>query len=150
MTIKRFDLEFWKAKKELLDVITEYAEPVEIVKTDCIGKYPILGVIFDGDTDDACFYTEDGVSMSGDKIFLTVNSEKLKKYRRKKLFFFTLYWIITFLILAYQSAATVHAISTKRLVAFNVIALLFIAACLVLQTFFFIKIMKTLDDPMNQ
>ena len=52
-------------------VVTEMGEPVEIVKWNCRGLTPILAVIDDGDTDDSCFYKEDGVSLSGsDRLYV--------------------------------------------------------------------------------
>ena len=49
-------------------VFTSFGEPVEIVKWDCKGEYPILACIYDGDTDDAAFYTKDGKAMSNSDI----------------------------------------------------------------------------------
>lgn len=51
-----------------LTATTEFGEAVEIVKWDCKGKYPILAVIDDGDTDDSCFYDIHGISSSGSKL----------------------------------------------------------------------------------
>lgn len=58
-----------------LSAVTEFGEPAEIVKWDCKGKYPILATIFDGDTDDACFYDLSGVSISGSKLYLQGKEE---------------------------------------------------------------------------
>ena len=58
-----------------LSAFTEFGEPVEIVKWDCKGKYPILAVIYDGDTDDSCFYDEYGVSMSGSELTVRKTEE---------------------------------------------------------------------------
>ena len=50
--------------------VTEFGEPAEVVKWDCKGKYPILAVIYDGDTDDSCFYDKYGISMSGSRLLV--------------------------------------------------------------------------------
>lgn len=63
-----------------LSAVTEFGEPAEIVKWDCKGKYPILAVIFDGDTDDSCFYDLSGTSISGSKLYLQCKEEKRKPY----------------------------------------------------------------------
>lgn len=54
-------------------IMTLASEPVEIVKWNCRGKYPILAVIFDGDTDDCCFYTNEGISADGDRLYILLN-----------------------------------------------------------------------------
>ena len=146
MTIKKFDIDFWKKYKQVLDVITEYAEPVEIVKTDCRGKYPILAVIFDGDTDDSCFYTEEGVSMSGSKILLTINPEKFKKYKKRKFIIGAVGCLISFLCVIYQVASLAHAIDVSGKVAFNTVVLLLTAACFILTAIWFTRSMKILDS----
>ena len=57
-----FDIKYRKQiEKKELKVITSHGEPAEIVKWDCHGRYPILAVVYDGDTDDAAFYTEEGI-----------------------------------------------------------------------------------------
>ena len=48
-------------------VVTSFEEPAEIVKWDCKGQYPLLACIFDGDTDDAAFYTEEGKGVCNSK-----------------------------------------------------------------------------------
>ena len=63
-----------------VSVFTEHGEPVEIVKWDCKGKYPILACIFDGDTDDACFYDLSGVSATGSKLMVKDNNLRDWKY----------------------------------------------------------------------
>jgi len=63
-----------------LSAVTEFGEPVEIVKWDCKGKYPILAIIFDGDTDDSCFYDLSGTSISGSKLYLQGKEEERKPY----------------------------------------------------------------------
>jgi hypothetical protein len=56
-----FDIKYReRIEKKELKVITSFGEPAEIVKWDCHGRYPILAVIYDGDTDDCAFYREDG------------------------------------------------------------------------------------------
>ena len=62
-----------------LVAVTEFGEPAEIVKWDCKGKYPILAVIFDGDTSDSCFYDENGNSFS-DGSKLIVKEDISKEY----------------------------------------------------------------------
>lgn len=62
-----------------LSAVTEFGEPAEIVKWDCKGKYPILATVFDGDTDDACFYDLSGVSISGSKLYLQGKEEVQSK-----------------------------------------------------------------------
>ena len=62
---REFDLSY---KQDIIDgkvkVVTDCGEPVEIVKWNCKGNYPILAVIDDGDTSDSCFYDEEGLSSS--------------------------------------------------------------------------------------
>ena len=41
-------------------VVTSYGEPVKIVFTKGYGDYPILAVIYDGDTTDSAWYTTEG------------------------------------------------------------------------------------------
>jgi len=60
-----------------LSAVTEYGEPVEIVKWDCHGNYPILAVIFDGNTDDSCFYNTSGVSAGGSKIYIQEKEKEI-------------------------------------------------------------------------
>lgn len=71
MKTKPFDLKY-RAQIEsgYCKVFTSASEPVEIVKWDCKGKYPILAVIDDGDTHDSCFYDLQGVSMDGNDYLL--------------------------------------------------------------------------------
>jgi len=45
-------------------VFTSYGEPVEIVKWNCVGNYPLLAVFFDGNTDDAAFFDNNGKGMN--------------------------------------------------------------------------------------
>ena len=55
-------------------VVTDMGEPVEIVKWNCRGRCPILAVIDDGDTDDCCFYKDDGVSLNGaDSLYIIID-----------------------------------------------------------------------------
>lgn len=61
-------------------VLTENGESVEIVKWNCKGDFPILGVIFDGDTDDACFYNKKGISACGDKIYIVPKDNSFKSF----------------------------------------------------------------------
>ena len=43
-----------------IKVITSHGEPAKIVKWNCHGLYPLLVVMYDGNTDDAAFYTSEG------------------------------------------------------------------------------------------
>lgn len=71
-------------------VITCHGEPVEIVKWNCIGQYPILACIFDGNTDDAAFYKEngDGMSFPEHNYLITLIDEpeesKIRSYENSK------------------------------------------------------------------
>lgn len=61
----KFDIKYRKDIEEgKYKVYTSFGEPVQIVKWDCRGKWPILAVMFDGDTDDACFYDINGESIA--------------------------------------------------------------------------------------
>lgn len=61
-------------------VVTEMGEPVEIVKWNCRGRCPILAVIDDGDTDDCCFYKDDGVSLNGaDSLWILIEETPKQK-----------------------------------------------------------------------
>lgn len=80
-----FDIKLWpEIESGRYKVATEHGEPVEIVKWDCKGKYPILAVISDGDTDDSCFYGPDGVSPSSkEKLFiLTDEPDELTEFEK--------------------------------------------------------------------
>jgi hypothetical protein len=67
-----FDLNYKeKIIKGEIKVVTNAGEPVEIVKWDCVGSYPILAAIYDGNATDSCFFDKDGFSKSGtDQIYL--------------------------------------------------------------------------------
>ena len=71
-------------------VYTESGEPVEIVKWDCKGRYPILAVIDDGDTEDSCFFDTDGTSLlSKEKLhILTDESEELTEFEQRLVKFY--------------------------------------------------------------
>lgn len=43
-------------------LITLYGEPAKVVFTEGLGLYPVLVVIYDGDTTDSAWYTADGFS----------------------------------------------------------------------------------------
>lgn len=58
-----------------LRVVTAYGEPVEIVKWDCKGRFPVLACIDDGDTSDAAFYAADGKDMSGQEGLFILEAE---------------------------------------------------------------------------
>ena len=138
-----FDLMTWKIYKSVLDVVTEFAEPVEIVKTDCKGKYPILGVIDDGDTDDSCFYTEEGVSASGSKILFSLDEKKYKKYKKGRIT--TIAFFAVLLILAL--ANSVLDMDGKMFnVVLSLIPIAIFALAVILDTIDFIKDLKILDS----
>lgn len=139
-----FDLRTWKIYKSVLDVVTEFAEPVEIVKTDCKGKYPVLGVIYDGDTDDSCFYTENGVSMSGSKILFSLDEKKYKKYKKGR--FSTIAFFMAFLILALASSVSYIESGGAFNVALSFIVIAIFAGAIALETIDFIKDIKILDS----
>lgn len=65
-------------------VYTIFGEPVQIVKFDCKGKYPILALIDDGDTSDASFFDLRGYDMQ-DKPGLVVEAESGKKTEKDSL-----------------------------------------------------------------
>lgn len=66
-------------------VVTGHGEPVEIVKWDCRGKYPILAVIDDGDTDDCTFFHEDGVGCTEEELLVIITDEpdELTEYENR-------------------------------------------------------------------
>ena len=66
-------------------VVTYSGEPVQIVKWDCKGKYPLLACIFDGDTDDAAFFTHDGKGMgeNSDCLSIITPDEELTEFERR-------------------------------------------------------------------
>jgi len=141
-----FDLGTWKRYKSVLDVVTEFAEPVEIVKTDCKGKYLILGVIYDGDTDDACFYTEKGVSMSGrSKILFSLDEKKYKKYKRSRIS--TIAFFIVFSILTLVSSVLyMESGGTFDVVVLSLIVFVIFDGAITFETIDFIKDLKILDS----
>ena len=65
-------------------VKTRFGEPVEIVKWDCRGEYPILACIFDGDTDDSAFFSNDGKGMSGseDVLYIITSEPELTEFEK--------------------------------------------------------------------
>jgi len=50
-----------------LEVVTQYGEPAKVVFTEGIGDYPVLAVIWDGDTTDCCWVSADGKDASGEQ-----------------------------------------------------------------------------------
>lgn len=54
---------------------TTFGEPARIVKWDCRGKYPLLVIIDDGDTDDAAFFHLDGVGCTEEERLWVVTDE---------------------------------------------------------------------------
>lgn len=140
-----FDLGTWKRYKSILDVVTEFAEPVEIVKTDCKGKYPVLGVIYDGDTNDSCFYTENGVSMSGSKILFSLDEKKYKKYKRSRIS--TIAFLIVFSILTLASSVLyIESGGTFDVVVLSLIVFVIFDGAITFETIDFIKDLKILDS----
>ena len=80
-----FSSKYWREiESGRYKVVTEHGEPVEIVKWDCKGVYPILAVIDDGDTEDSCFFNADGTSLlSKEKLFiLTDEPEELTEFEK--------------------------------------------------------------------
>lgn len=79
-----FDIKLWpEIESGRYKVVTEHGEPVEIVKWDCKGKYPILAVINDGDTDDSCFFGPDGTSPSSkEKLFILTDEPELTEFEK--------------------------------------------------------------------
>lgn len=67
------------------EVKTRFGEPVEIVKWDCRGEYPILACIFDGDTDDSAFFSNDGKGISGseDVLYIITPEPELTDFEKK-------------------------------------------------------------------
>ena len=59
-------------------VYTIFGEPVQIVKYDCKGKYPILALIDDGDTTDTAFFDLRGYDMQ-EKPGLVIEAEPTEK-----------------------------------------------------------------------
>ena len=57
-------------------VQTEYGTPVEIVKWDCKGKYPILACIDNGYVSDSCFYTAEGIAENKNKLVMYYEIEE--------------------------------------------------------------------------
>lgn len=80
-----FDIKLWpEIESGRYKVVTEHGEPVEIVKWDCKGKYPILAVINDGDTDDSCFFGPDGTSPSSkEKLFILTDEPELTEFEKR-------------------------------------------------------------------
>lgn len=70
-----FDIKYRnRIENKELKVITSHGEPVEIVKWNCHGRYPILAVIYDGDTDDCAFYREDGTGYHSESYLIIVEN----------------------------------------------------------------------------
>jgi len=74
-----FNSKYWREiESGRYKVVTEHGESVEIAKWDCRGKYPILAVIDDGDTDDFAFFEADGTpSPSGEKLFIITDEPEM-------------------------------------------------------------------------
>lgn len=71
---KQFSLDEW-LKDQSMKVVTEHGEPVKIVFTDGMGNWPVLAVIYDGDTTDSAWYTRDGLDTRGDKGLFIITDE---------------------------------------------------------------------------
>ena len=70
--------------KGKVEVVTDCGEPVEIVKWNCKGNYPILAVIDEGDTSDSCFYDEEGLSSSKkERIYVLTDEPELTEFEDK-------------------------------------------------------------------
>lgn len=59
MSREQFSLDEW-LKDQSRKVVTEVGEPVKIVFTEGMGNYPVLAVIYDGDTTDSEWFTANG------------------------------------------------------------------------------------------
>ena len=71
-----FSLDEWKYNPKRKKVITEFGEPVKIVFTEGMGNYPVLAVIYDGDTTDSAWFTNDGVGYDGiSRLYLLFSEE---------------------------------------------------------------------------
>jgi hypothetical protein len=76
---KRFDISYReKIERGECRVITQFGEPAEIVKWNCKGRFPILAVIDDGDTSDACFYNIYGSTLCGDELWVIEEEDETK------------------------------------------------------------------------
>ena len=84
MNREPFSLEEWK-KDPSRKVVTESLEPVKIVFTDGMGNWPVLAVIYDGDTTDSAWYTRDGLDIRGDKglFIITDEPEELTEFEKE-------------------------------------------------------------------
>lgn len=69
---KRKEIESGKYK-----VFTNHGEPAEIVKWNCRGKYPILAVMYDGDTDDCAFYDAEGKGICDGSYLVLKDADKV-------------------------------------------------------------------------
>ena len=84
MNREPFSLEEWK-KDPSRKVVTESLEPVKIVFTDGMGNWPVLAVIYDGNTTDSAWYTEHGLDIRGDKglFIITDEPEELTEFEKE-------------------------------------------------------------------
>ena len=62
--MKKFDLQEW-LKDQTQEIVTMANEPAKVVFTEGMGNYPVLVVIWDGDTTDSCWCTADGKNALG-------------------------------------------------------------------------------------
>lgn len=85
-----FDIKLWpEIESGRYKVVTEHGEPVEIVKWDCKGVYPILAVIDDGDTEDSCFFNADGTSLlSKEKLFILTDEPEPTEFQKRLVKFY--------------------------------------------------------------
>ena len=78
-----FTLEAWlKDKSQKIE--TAFGEPAKVVFAEGLGKYPILAVIYDGDTTDSAWFTKDGKSYDGvyGLFIVTPEEEELNEFEK--------------------------------------------------------------------
>lgn len=78
-----FTLDAWlKDKSQKIE--TAFDEPAKVVFTEGLGKYPILAVIYDGDTTDSAWFTKDGKSYDGiyGLFIVTPEEEELSEFEK--------------------------------------------------------------------
>ena len=75
-----FTLDAWlKDKSQKIE--TAFGEPAKVVFAEGLGKYPILAVIYDGDTTDSAWFTKDGKSYDGVYgLFIVTQDEELTEF----------------------------------------------------------------------
>lgn len=77
-----FTLDAWlKDKSQKIE--TAFGEPAKVVFTEGLGKYPILAVIYDGDTTDSAWFTKDGKSYDGVYgLFIVTPEEEMTEFEK--------------------------------------------------------------------